>query len=81
MTMGTNEPVQTSARSRTRSSKRDVLIYGLGGAVFALLFMMALPSADTWYFILSTCVLLIAAVVNVAKAIIALRRANDVTSD
>jgi hypothetical protein len=53
-----------------------VLTYGLSGAVFALLFVMALPTADTWYLILGTCVLLISAIVNVAKAILTLRRAN-----
>lgn len=74
MTMGTNEESQMRTRPRTRSTKRDVLIYGLTGAVFALLFVIALPTADTWYLILGTCVLLIAAVVNVAKAIIALRQ-------
>ncbi|WP_394253058.1 hypothetical protein [Arthrobacter pityocampae] len=76
MTMGTNG--QKQSRSRTRSTKRDVLIYGFGGMVFAFCFVMALPTANTWYLILGSCLLAVMAVVYVAKAILALRQDNDV---
>ncbi|WP_394252110.1 hypothetical protein [Arthrobacter pityocampae] len=79
MTMGTSG--QEHPGSRTRSSKRDALIYGLAGMVFAVVLMMALRTADTWYLILGTCILAIGAVVSVAKAIIALRQDDHVSSE
>lgn len=79
MTMGTNERVQP--HSRTRSTRGGVLIYGLSGAVFALLFVMSIPSANTWYLILGSCILAATAVFNVAKAVIALRRDDYTTSE
>jgi hypothetical protein len=74
MTMGTNPQPQSSPRSRTRSSTRDTLIYGLAGAMLALAFVMTVPTVGTWYTILGTCVIGLMAVVSVAKAIIALRQ-------
>jgi hypothetical protein len=79
MAMGTNDQSQARTRPQTRSSKRDVLIYGFAGVMFALVLVMALPTADTWYLILGVCVIAIMAVVYVAKAIIALRR-DDASS-
>ncbi|MEG9250256.1 hypothetical protein V6S67_19365 [Arthrobacter sp. Soc17.1.1.1] len=72
MTMGTNE--QEHPRARTRKTKRDAVIEALTGMVSALLFVMALPTADNWFRILGTCLLAIGAVVYVAKAIITLRQ-------
>jgi hypothetical protein len=74
MAMGMNDQSQRRRRPRTRSTRRDVLIYGLSGAVFGLLFVMTLSNATTWYLILGACILAMAAIVNVAKAIIALRQ-------
>ncbi|KQO02847.1 hypothetical protein ASF21_00320 [Arthrobacter sp. Leaf234] len=74
MTRGTNGQPQSSPRSRTRSSLRDALIYGLAGAMLALAFVMTVPTVGTWSTILGTCVIGLMAVVCVAKAIIALRQ-------
>ncbi len=78
--MGMKEQAQTRPRQRTRGSKRDVLIYGFAGAMLALVFVIALPTADTWYLILGTCLIAVGAVVNVAKAIIVVRRDDYATS-
>jgi hypothetical protein len=78
--MGMDEQAQTPPRSRTRGSKRDALIYGLAGAMLALVFLMALPAADTWYKIVGTCLVAIMAVVYVAKAVIALRQDDGAPS-
>jgi membrane protein implicated in regulation of membrane protease activity len=80
MTLGTNEQDQTPPRSLTRSSKRDVFIYGFAGAMLALVFVIGLPAADTWYKILGICVIAIMAVLYVARAITVLRRDDRATS-
>lgn len=74
MTMGTNEHAQTPPRPRTRSSKRDATIYGFAGATLALVFVMTISNVGAWYMVLGSCIIAIAAVVYVAKAIVALRR-------
>ncbi|WDF33719.1 hypothetical protein PTW37_01965 [Arthrobacter agilis] len=48
--------------------------------MLALVFVIGLPAADTWYKILGICVIVMMAVVYVAKAIIALRRDDYATS-
>jgi hypothetical protein len=72
MTMGTNDHAQT--RPRSRSSKRGAAIYGFAGAMLALVFVMTFSSVDAWYMVIGSCLIAIAAVVYVAKAIIALRQ-------
>lgn len=75
MTPGTNEEAQSPLRSH--SSKRDATIYGFAGAMLALVFVMTISSVDAWYMVLGSCLIAIAAVVYVAKAIIALRRVAE----
>jgi hypothetical protein len=67
MIMGPNDQTPIPPLSRTRSIKRGVVIYGFAGAMFALLFVMTLPSATTWYLVVGSCLLAIVAVVYVAK--------------
>ncbi|WP_105032400.1 hypothetical protein [Arthrobacter ruber] len=68
--MGTNNQAQT----RTRNSKRDAAIYGFAGLMFALVSVMTFSSVDAWYMVVGSCLIVIAAVVWVARAIIALRQ-------
>lgn len=68
--MGTNG--QANPRARLHSSTREALIYGLAGMVFALVSVMLLRRADTWYLTLGAGLVALAAVAFVAKAIIAL---------
>ena len=74
MAMGTNNHAQAPPRSQTRSTKRTALMYGIGAVVFGLLFVMQLPGGNSWLAFVAMCVLGIAALWNVAKAIIALRQ-------
>jgi hypothetical protein len=73
MTMGANEQAQT----RQRNLNRAAAIHGFAGAMLALVFVMTISSVDAWYMALGSCLIAIAAVVYVAKAIIALRRVAE----
>ncbi|MHA7220356.1 hypothetical protein ACX80L_15895 [Arthrobacter sp. MDT1-48-3] len=77
MAMGTND----QSRIRTRNSKRDAAIYGFAGAMFALVSVMTFSSVDAWYMVVGSCLIAIAAVVWVAKAIIALRQGDAAPSE
>ncbi|MDN4609578.1 hypothetical protein [Arthrobacter burdickii] len=79
MTMGTNGQEQQHGPRRTRASKRDAVVQGLLGAVFALIAVMSFPSATTWYLILGSGIAVVAAVVFIARAILSLRH-DDVAS-
>ena len=74
MMTNTNGPRHTSPRSRTRSTKRAALMYGIGAVVFGLLFVMQLLSGNSWLALVATCVLGAATLWNVAKTIITLRQ-------
>lgn len=75
--MGTDG--QAKSRSLARITKRDVLIYAVGGVVFTFVVVMAFPAADTWY-LLGTCLTAIMSVVYVAKAIVPPRQ-DDVDNE
>lgn len=77
--MGTNG--QADARARLRRSTREALLYGLAGMVFALVSVMLLRRADTWYLTLGAGFVALAAVAFVAKAIIALHTNNHASPE
>lgn len=67
--MGTNE----EGRPRSLDSRRDIVIYSLGGVLFAVLGVVFLLEAEAWYLVLGACVILVAAALWVARAITLLR--------
>jgi hypothetical protein len=77
MTMGTNGQLPP----RSRKAGRDTIIWALGGVLFALVGTASLIKADTWYLIMGSCMMLIAAALLVARAIISMRRDDYATSE
>ncbi len=79
MTMGMSD--RSPPRSLTRSTKLDVLFLGLTSLILALVAVWLFSTAETGFQTVSACFLAVAAVVPVARAIIALRQDDDITSE
>jgi formate/nitrite transporter FocA (FNT family) len=77
--MGMND--QSQPRSLTRSTKLDVLFSGLTSVILASVAVWLFLTAETGFQTVSACFLAVAAVVPVARAIIALRQDDDTTSE